>query len=61
MQQPNQKKITLAFIVLTLMDITGILTGSERLHFIAKPLLVPALLLLMFVTQNGVKGKTLVM
>ncbi len=61
MQQPNQKKITLAFIVLALMDITGILTGSERLHFIAKPLLVPALLLLMFVTQNGVKGKTLVM
>lgn len=61
MQQPNQKKITLAFIVLALMDITGILTGSESLHFIAKPLLVPALLLLLFVTQNGVKGKTLLM
>ncbi len=61
MQQPNQKKITLAFIVLALMDITGILTGSESLHFIAKPLLVPALLLLIYVTQNGVKGKTLLM
>lgn len=61
MQQPNQKKITLAFTVLALMDITGILTGSESLHFIAKPLLVPALLLLLFVTQNGVKGKMLLM
>lgn len=48
-------------MVLTLMDITGILIQSERLHFIAKPLLIPALLLLMYVTKNGVKGRTLLM
>lgn len=61
MQQSLQKKITLAFFVLVLMDIAGILIQSERLHYIAKPLLIPALLLLLYFTQSPVKGKTLLM
>lgn len=61
MHQPIQKKITLAFGVLALMDITGILIGSERLHFIAKPLLIPALLLLLYFTKNPAGRKGLLM
>ncbi|MBL0182882.1 MAG: lysoplasmalogenase [Chitinophagaceae bacterium] len=61
MQQPIQKKITFAFLLLALMDITGILIESERLHYLAKPLLIPALLLLLYFTKSGVKGKLLLM
>jgi len=61
MQQPIQKKITFAFLLLALMDITGILIESERLHYLAKPLLIPALLLLLYFTKSEVKGKLLLM
>lgn len=61
MQQPTQKKITLAFAVLALMDISGILTGSEQLHYIAKPLLLPALMLLLYISPKQVKDKHILM
>ncbi|HAO47009.1 MAG TPA: lysoplasmalogenase [Ferruginibacter sp.] len=61
MQSSNQKKITLAFAVLALMNIAGIITGSENLHYITKPLLVPALLLLLYVTPARAARKALLM
>jgi uncharacterized membrane protein YhhN len=61
MQQPVQKKIAFAFWVLTLIDITGIAFNVEILHFIAKPLLIPALLLLLFLTKSTVSGKNLLL
>lgn len=59
MQQPVKKISTIAFWVFTLLDITGIAFNLETLHFIAKPLLVPALLMLLFFTQSSVPGKKL--
>lgn len=61
MMKPIQKKISLAFLVLVAIDITGLLIQSDKLHFVAKPLLIPALLLLLYFTVNQVKGKTLLM
>lgn len=61
MQQPIQKKTAFAFFLLALVDIVAILIESERLHYIAKPLLIPALLLLLYFTKNGVKGKNLLL
>lgn len=59
--KPIQKKISLAFLLLAAIDITGLLIQSDRLHYVAKPLLIPALLLLLYFTASQVKGKTLLM
>lgn len=59
MQQPVQKISAIAFWVFTLLDITGIAFNLEILHLITKPLLVPALLMLLFFTQSSVPGKKL--
>lgn len=59
--KPIQKKISLAFLLLAAIDITGLLIQSDRLHYVAKPLLIPALLLLLYFTASHVKGKTLLM
>ena len=59
MQQPLQKKMALAFWVLALVDIAGITANQQMLHFIAKPLLIPALLLLLFFTKSSLYGKNL--
>lgn len=59
MQQQVHKKTAIAFWVLALLDITGIAFNLELLHFIAKPLLVPALLLLLFFTRSAIAGKNL--
>lgn len=59
--KPIQKKISLAFLLLAVIDITGLLIQSDRLHYVAKPLLIPALLLLLYFTASQVKGKTLLM
>ncbi len=61
MQQPVQKKLAIAFWVLTLVDVAGIAANIEILHFIAKPLLVPALLLLLLFTKSTLPGKQLLM
>lgn len=61
MQQPIQKKITFAFLLLSLAEIVGIFTGSEKLHFIVKPLLIPCLLLLLYRTISRVNGKNLLL
>ena len=59
MQQPVQKKMALAFWVLTFVDIAGTTTNQQVLHFIAKPLLIPALVLLLFFTRSSLPGKNL--
>jgi uncharacterized membrane protein YhhN len=61
MQQPVQKKWAIAFWLFVLVDIAGIAANIEILHFIAKPLLVPALLLLLIFTKPAVPGKKLLL
>ena len=61
MLQPVQKKMSFAFWVLAFVDIAGIVTNQQVLHFIAKPLLIPALLLLLFFTKSSLPGKNLLL
>jgi uncharacterized membrane protein YhhN len=61
MQQPVQKKLAIAFWVLTLLDIVGIAANIETLHFIAKPLLIPVLLLLLALTKSSLPCKNLLL
>ena len=61
MQQPLQKKTGFAFWVLALVDVAGIAANIELLHFIAKPLLIPALILLLFYTKSTVSRKKLLL
>jgi uncharacterized membrane protein YhhN len=61
MQQPLQKKIIFLFWLLALLDVAGIVADIEMLHFIAKPLLMPALLLLLFYTKSIVPNKNLLL
>jgi len=60
MQQAARQKISMAFWLLSLLDIVGISCSFEPLHYIAKPLLVPALILLMFNAPGG-PGKKLLL
>ncbi len=59
--QPVQKKLTIAFWILAILDIAGIVTKSETLHYIVKPLLIPALGLLLFCTDTTLPGKKLLL
>ena len=61
MLQPVQKKMTLAFWVLVIVDLAGIITNQQMLHFVAKPLLIPALLLLLLFTKSSLPGKNLLL
>lgn len=61
MMQPVQKKISIGFWILVLLDIVGIAANIELLHFIVKPLLVPALLLLLFCTKSTIPNKNLLL
>ena len=61
MQQPVQKKLTFLFWLLAILDVVGIAANIEILHFVAKPLLVPALLLLVFFTRSAAPGKNLLL
>ncbi|HEX2683727.1 MAG TPA: lysoplasmalogenase [Ferruginibacter sp.] len=61
MKQPVQKIWAAAFWIFAILDITGIATGTEILHFVAKPLLMPCLLLLLWYTRSVVPGKGLLL
>jgi len=61
MQQAAQKKMAIAFWLLALLDMAGIAANVPVLHFIAKPLLIPALLLLLISTRSAVAGKNLLL
>jgi uncharacterized membrane protein YhhN len=52
---------TIAFIVITAADAAGIAFGNNSIHFVMKPLLMPALLLLLFFTNTNTEGKALIM
>jgi uncharacterized membrane protein YhhN len=61
MQQPVQKKSAFLFWLFALLDVVGIAANIEILHFIVKPLLIPALSLLLFFTRSVVPGKNLLL
>jgi uncharacterized membrane protein YhhN len=61
MQQPVQKKWAFVFAVLSLLYIAGIAFNVNMLHYVAKPLLIPALLVLLFFTKSSVPGKYLLL
>jgi uncharacterized membrane protein YhhN len=58
MLQPVQNKWSFAFWALTLLDLWGVAENIEILHFIAKPMLIPALLLLLFYSNSSMPGKS---
>ncbi|MEP7238335.1 MAG: lysoplasmalogenase [Ferruginibacter sp.] len=61
MQQALQKKLAIVFWLLALLDVVGIAGNIEMLHLVAKPLLIPALLLLLFYTRPTMPGKNLLL
>jgi uncharacterized membrane protein YhhN len=61
MQQPVQKKLAFVFWLLAMLDVVGIAANIEMLHFVVKPLLIPALGLLLYFTKSAVAGKNLLL
>ena len=56
----SNTKIALAFLFLTVMDCMGIVCNIPLLHEIAKPLLLPFLIVLLFIgTKPGTQGRML--
>lgn len=55
--QPILRNLTIAFFLLTIMDLIAIISGVPLLQFIAKPLLIPVLMLLLYIIpyKNGSK------
>lgn len=54
-------KFTIVFLLLVLADTMGILLTLPALHYIIKPLLMPSLMLVLWFTDAGKKGKSLVL
>lgn len=61
MQQTVQKRIIGLFWLLTLLDVAGIMAKTELLHFIAKPLLMPVLIVLLLYTRSNAANKNLLL
>lgn len=61
MQQPVQKKLTFLFWLLAILDVAGIAANIEMLHFAVKPLLIPALWLLLYFTKSVIPGKNVLL
>ena len=61
MQQSLKQKLTIAFLLFTGIDLVSIISGFPLLHFIAKPLLIPMLMLLLYFTSTSVQGKNLLL
>jgi len=61
MQQPVQKKIAIVFGLFAVLDVVGIAANIEILHFVTKPLLIPALILLLLCTKSIVLNKNLLL
>ncbi|MEO7307325.1 MAG: lysoplasmalogenase [Ferruginibacter sp.] len=61
MKQQAQKSWGFAFWILAILDMVGIAAKIEMLHFIVKPLLIPALILLLLYTRSSVPGKNLLL
>ena len=60
MRQPVQKYAAIIFWILAILDLVGIAARIEWLHMIVKPLLAPALLLLLLKTHSSTPGKNLI-
>ena len=61
MQQPVQKYAAIIFWILAILDLVGIAARIELLHMIVKPMLIPALLLLLLKTHTSTPGKKLLL
>ncbi len=59
MLRPVQKKLIYIFLILVILDITGIAANMELLHLVVKPMLIPALLILLLFSGSNVPGKNL--
>lgn len=59
MAQPVQKKLILLFWIIALLDMAGIAANIETIHYAAKPLLMPVLLLILYVTKPFLPQKNL--
>lgn len=53
-----QKRITAVFLLLTVTDLAAIIGSYGSIHYLAKPLLIPALITLLLYTRLSVPGKT---
>lgn len=56
-----KNKLSVAFLLLTLAEIIGITGPFQTLHYIVKPLLVPTLILLLWLTKTNKPGKNLLL
>lgn len=56
---PVQKKLIYIFFILVILDIAGIAANIEPIHQVIKPMLIPALLILLFFSRSNVTGKNL--
>ena len=61
MLQSVQKKLNFAFWILALLDVLGIAANIDMFHYVAKPLLIPLLLLLLFFTKSSIGDKKLLL
>lgn len=59
--QPVQKRYSYLFWLLALLDMIAVASDIQLLHYFAKPLLMPALLLLLAYTRNAVPRKRLLL
>lgn len=57
--QNLQKKLIVIFWLIAMLEITAAAVNIQTLHLFAKPLLIPTLLVLLFITKASTAGKTL--
>lgn len=61
MLQPKQKITVYIFCIATIIDLISIATNSQLLHYMVKPLLMPALMVLLWLTVSNVPNKSLLL
>lgn len=61
MLQSGAKKLSILFWLFAIADVIVLLTNQQTLHYIIKPLLIPVLMLLLFLTASNVPGKKILL
>ncbi len=61
MKNKIQIQLVILFWIVVALDIIGIASNISTLHFIAKPLLIPVLILLLIVTKTNIPHKNLLL
>lgn len=61
MLQPKQKIAVYIFCIVTITTLVSIATNLQLLHYAAKPLLMPALMVLLWLTVSAVPNKKLLL